>query len=439
METWDVAVVGGGILGTAVAYWLARRYDGRFVVLEKESDVAMHASRRNTGVVHRPFYLHPTKAKVFARAAGISYHLWKRYAAQKGLPWYQVGTYEVALDDMGMEQLHAYVEYAAENGMEPSEVELVDRREMARREPNVRCEGAIFSKTDTAVDYHSFTEALRRDAEALGVRFLTGANASSIAAMDSGIEIRLNGGKENLSARYLIGCAGGSAIDLAHAMGVALEYTDMHFRGEYWTIDAQSADLARHNVYSVPRHADLPFLDPHWVIRANGRREIGPNAVPVSGPSSYRGLFRPMVPWVAKFFEPPVFNKVRLILDRDFLSLAVQEMWSSLSKEEMLRRVQRFLPALKPEHLISPGTAGIRTPVVNRHGGIVREAIEVPGPHSYHILNYNSPGATGSPAFAAYLVDRLANRGDLDHLNADPKPQGPWSWDEVASAMELVA
>ncbi len=439
METWDVAVVGGGILGTSVAYWLARRYEGRFVVLEKEPDVAMHASHRNTGVVHRPFYLSPTKAKVFARAAGISYHLWKRYAAQKGLPWYQVGTYEVALDDDGVEHLNAYVKYAAENGMDPSEVELVDGREMARREPNVRCEGAIFSKTDTAVDYHSFTEALKRDGEALGVRFLTGADASAITAGDSGIDICLNGGKENISARYLIGCAGGSAIDLAHAMGVALEYTDMHFRGEYWTIDVRFADLARHNVYSVPRHTDLPFLDPHWVIRANGRREIGPNAVPVSGPASYHGLFRPMGPWAAKFFEPPVFNKVRLILDKDFLSLAVQEMWSSLSKEEMLRRVQRFLPSLKPEHLVSPGTAGIRTPVVNRHGGIVKEAIEVPGPHSYHILNYNSPGATGSPAFAAYLVDRLANRGDLDHLKADPKSQGLWAWDEVAKAMELAA
>ncbi len=439
MEPWDVAIVGGGILGTSVAYWLARRYDGRFVVLEKEPDVAMHASRRNTGVVHRPFYLNPTNAKVFARAAGISYHLWKRYAAAKGLPWAPVGTYEVALDDAGNDHLRAYVGYAAENGMDPSEVELLDAREMARREPNVRCQGALFSRTDTAVDYQAFTEALRADAEALGVTFLTGADAGTVAATDSGIEMGLNGGADTLRAGYLIGCAGGSGIDLAHAMGVGLEYTDMHFRGEYWTVDMRVADLARHNVYSVPQHTDLPFLDPHWVVRVTGRREIGPNAVPVSGPSSYRGLFRPIGPWVAKFFEPPVFNKVRLMLDKDFLGLAVQEMWSSLSKEEMLHRVQRFLPALRPEHLVSPGTAGIRTPVVNRHGGIVKEAIEVPGPDSYHVLNYNSPGATGSPAFAAYLVDRLANRGDLDHLRKDPKPQGLWAWDEVASAMELAA
>src|SRR5512136_661125 len=113
MEPWDVAIVGGGILGTSVAYWLAARYDGRFVVLEKEGDVAEHASRRNTGVVHRPFYLNPQKAKVFARAAGISYHLWKKYAAARGLPWWPVGTYEVALDEEQRSVLQKYVGYAA--------------------------------------------------------------------------------------------------------------------------------------------------------------------------------------------------------------------------------------------------------------------------------------------------------------------------------------
>lgn len=126
MDPWDVAIIGGGILGTSVAYWLAARYDGRFVLIEKEPDVAEHASRRNTGVVHRPFYLNPTKAKLFARAAGISYHLWKKYALQKGLPWYEVGTYEVALDDDQMAHLREYVDYAAENGMAPSEVEFLE-------------------------------------------------------------------------------------------------------------------------------------------------------------------------------------------------------------------------------------------------------------------------------------------------------------------------
>ena len=86
MEPWDVTIVGGGVLGTSVAYWLANRYEGRIAVLEKEIDVAAHTSRRNTGVVHRPFYLDPVDRKVFARCAQIAYGMWKEYAAARGLP-----------------------------------------------------------------------------------------------------------------------------------------------------------------------------------------------------------------------------------------------------------------------------------------------------------------------------------------------------------------
>ena len=75
MEPWDVTIVGGGILGTSFAYWLANRYDGRIAVLEKESQVAMHTSSRNTGVVHRPFYLDPVGRKVFARSSQVAYEI----------------------------------------------------------------------------------------------------------------------------------------------------------------------------------------------------------------------------------------------------------------------------------------------------------------------------------------------------------------------------
>jgi len=436
MESADVAVVGGGILGVSIAYWLANRYDGRIVVLEREPMVAEHASRRNTGVIHRPFYLHPRNARVFARASSVSYRLWKRYAAEKALPFAEVGTYEVALDDSQLDVLHTYMRWAMENGMAPSEVELLDAREMRSREPNVSCAGALLSKTDTAVDYRAFTDALKTDAEAMGVRFLTGAAVEHVTALRGDLQIVLAGGR-SLPARYLIGCAGGEAVDLAHVMGVGLEYTDLHFRGEYWVIADRAANLVSRNVYSVPRHQDLPFLDPHWVVRANGKREIGPNAVPVSGPRSYEGLLRPLSSWITKFYEPPVGNKVLLLMNRDFLTLSAQEMWSSLSKGEMLRRVQKFLPALREKHLVARGTAGIRNSVVNRRGAIVKEAIEVPGPHSYHVLNYNSPGATGAPAYAAYLVDRLAARGDLDHMKRNPKPPRIWDWDTVVRAIGL--
>ncbi len=295
MDRWDAVVVGGGILGTSVGYWLGARYDGRIAVLEREKQVAVHTSHRNTGVIHRPFYLHPEKRRVFARAAQASYGLWKQYGKDRGLPFEEVGTYEVAFDDGGLATLKTYVTWSVKNGMAPGEVELLDAREMRRREPNVTCMGALFSKTDSSVDYRAFTEALRADAEGLGVTFLTGAGVREIHALGDNLHILLDNASEPITARYLVNCAGGGAVDIARMMGVGLEYADLHFRGEYWIVDESVMNLVDHNVYAVPRHKEMPFLDPHWIVRANGRREIGPNAVPVSSPWAYEGLARPRV------------------------------------------------------------------------------------------------------------------------------------------------
>jgi L-2-hydroxyglutarate oxidase len=460
MEPWDVAIVGGGILGTSIAYWLAKHYEGRIAVLEKEAGVAEHTSRRNTGVVHRPFYLDPVGRKVFARSAQVAYGMWKAYAAERRLPWVPVSTFEVATREADVARLEKYLQWGLANGMREDELSLLTPEDVHRYEPNIRCHGAIWSKTDTAVDYHAFTQSLQEDAEAAGAKFLLGTEVGSIQVAGDLLEVhfaepdggradrnlsrrtskRAGVGDEPLRTRFLINCAGGKSIDLAHRMGVALDYTDLHFRGEYWEIDPAHHDLSSRNIYTVPRHPDLPFLDPHWIIRADGRREIGPNAVPVAGPYTYRGFFDDPKELSKKLLGSPLRNKLRLLVNPDFVTLAAEEWASSVSKGVMARRAQEFLPALKVEYLIRPGTAGIRASVVDRRGNFVKEAIELPGPHSYHITNYNSPGATGAPAFAAWIVQRLARAGEFDHLTAKaPKPAGAWDFDRICAAIEAPA
>src|SRR2546428_8406727 len=190
MEPWDVTIVGGGILGTSLAYWLANRYDGRIAVLEKESQVAMHTSRRNTGVVHRPFYLDPVGRKVFARSAQVAYGMWKTFAAERGLPWMPVGTFEVATRPEQVSHLEKYRTWGLANGMGEDELALRTPEEVRRLEPNVRCYGAIWSKTDTAVDYPAFTQALREEAERAGAKFLLPSEVESIDVAGGPLEIR---------------------------------------------------------------------------------------------------------------------------------------------------------------------------------------------------------------------------------------------------------
>jgi len=457
MEPWDVTIVGGGILGTSVAYWLANRYDGRIAVLEKEVDVAAHTSRRNTGVVHRPFYLDPEKRKVFARSAQIAYGMWKAYAAARGLPWVSVSTFELALRDEGVARLEKYMTWGVANGMKEDELQLLTPGEVREHEPNVRCHGAIWSKTDTGVDYQAFTQSLRDDAKAAGATFLLDSEVASVeiasdhldvrladrgretAVVNARAHVRVNVGRSNVPhrTRFLINCAGGNSVRLAHMLGVGKEYTDLHFRGEYWEIAPEWHFLASRNLYTVPRHPELPFLDPHWIVRADGRREIGPNAVPVSGAYTYRGFFNNPSELAHTLFESPIRSKLRLLVNPDFVKLATEEWASSISKGVMAKRVQEFLPKLSVEHLSRPGTAGVRAQVIDRQGKFIKEAIELPGPHSYHITNYNSPGATGAPAFAAWIVQRLIRAGHLDHLKPKAsKAAGLWDYDATCAAIE---
>jgi len=437
MEPWDVVIIGGGILGTSVSYWLGNQYKGRIAVLEREQDVAMHTSRRNTGVVHRPFYLDPVKRRIFARCSQAAYGMWKSYAKERNLAWDPVTTLEVATRPEDLKRIEKYYHWGIENGMGEDELEVLSAEDVRKLEPHVRGYGAIWSKTDTSVDYHSFTKSLRADAESEGVKFLTGVDVGSFKVDRDSLQILPRSGGEPIPARFLINCAGGSSLRIAHMLRLGTEYCDLNFRGEYWEIADEWTYLATRNIYTVAQHPELPFLDPHWIVRADGRREIGPNAVPVAGPYTYRGFFRSPTEAIKKIFEQPISNKLALLYNRDFLELAGQEWLSSISKGEMARRAQEFIPELKVEYLARPGIAGVRAQVIDRKGNFIKEAIELEGAHSYHITNYNSPGATGSPAFAAWLVKKLGEDGHLNHLTRNLGKRGIWDFAMISEQIEM--
>ena len=437
MEPWDVVIIGGGILGTSVSYWIGNQYEGRVAVLEKEQDVAVHTSRRNTGVVHRPFYLDPVKRRIFARCSQAAYGMWKSYAKERNLAWDPVTTLEVATRPEDLKRIEKYYHWGIENGMGEDELEVLSAEDVRKLEPHVRGYGAIWSKTDTSVDYHAFTKSLRADAESEGVKFLTGVDVGSFKVDRDSLQILPRSGGEPIPARFLINCAGGSSLRIAHMLRLGTEYCDLNFRGEYWEIADEWTYLATRNIYTVAQHPELPFLDPHWIVRADGRREIGPNAVPVAGPYTYHGFFRSPTEAIKKIFEQPISNKLALLYNRDFLELAGQEWLSSISKGEMARRAQEFIPELKVEYLARPGIAGVRAQVIDRKGNFIKEAIELEGAHSYHITNYNSPGATGSPAFAAWLVKKLGEDGHLNHLTRNLGKRGIWDFAMISEQIEM--
>lgn len=420
IQKYDFVIIGGGILGTTIAYWISSFYEGKIAVLEQEEAVAIHTSSRNTGVIHRPFYLDPVKRQIFAHAAQVSYGFWKAWAYAYDLPWRECGTIEVALDANQIPTLEKYARWAVQNGMEQDEVAVLSAKEVRALEPHVHSHGGIFSKTDTSVDFGAFTRSVAEQAQKHGVEFSFETKVTAITEEKEGVTISCKNEKL-VKAHFVVNCAGGTAVDLAHAMGVALEYTDLHFRGDYWVIDPCHKNVAHRNIYSVPRHTNFPFLDPHWVVRPDGSIWIGPTAVPVATPYQYKGVIGNPLQWIAKLCEKPLKNKWRLFRNPEFLQLTAQEWKSALSRRAFVNRMQEFLPAIREGFLQKRGIAGIRSSVIDANGGFVREALTFDTPHSFHVLNYNSPGATGAPGYTAHLVGELKKKGALDFLKKRQK------------------
>ena len=119
----------------------------------------------------------------------------------------------------------------------------------------------------------------------------------------------------------------------------------------------------------------------------------------------------------------------KLFLNPDFLSLVTHEFKSSISKEAMVQRVMNFIPSLKPEYFSKKGTAGIRTPVISPDGNFISDVIEREGHNSFHIVNYNSPGATGAPAYSALVVQKLQNKGILERQNT--QKNSLWNFNSI--------
>ncbi len=441
-----MGIIGGGILGLSIAYHLSgyASSDVKVTLMEQEGDVARHASGRNTGKVHAPFIYNPKKKKKFAKAAYLGFELLKRYCNAKGLSFRNDGVLEVAIDDKSIDHLNCYLSWGLENGLSTEELMILEKDEVKEMEPNVSCLSAILCKRDASVDYAAITKELARDAIKFGCKILTGHKVTNIREDRSEFRVQIEPYshmitkeqssphslrnfenesqsqilttpytqvEDELKFDFIINAAGGKSLDIAHQMNFGTEYCDIHFRGEYWRAPNIYDNLTKMSIYSVPRYTDIPFLDPHWIVRSDGRREVGPNAVPVFGPYAYnwRTNLKELFPKILEVNTP----MLKAIMNISFLSFAFEEMKSSLSKTAMINRTRRFLPSLRPELFTSRGTAGIRSPLVDKDGKFVPDTLIEHERNSVHILNYNSPGATGALPIGAMIVCDLVSKGFL--------------------------
>jgi len=405
-DNFDLIIIGGGILGTSLSYFLSfLNKSKKIAVIEQEHNVAQHTSGRNTGKVHAPYLYNPEKKKLFSNAAFHGYEMWKEYSKLQNLPFKQDGVIEVALDEKGIKVLEKYLKWGKQNGLEEKDIELMNKEELNKIEPEIKCEAALYVHRDGSTDYSTLTNSIMKDSKKNGIDFLFNKKITQIKKIKDKWEIIVNG-ERKIFTDFLINAGGGQAIDIAHTMKVAKNLTDVHFRGEYWKTPKKYHTLTKTSVYSVPEFPDYPFLDPHWIIRVDGSCEIGPNAVPVFSPYGY-DIMENFKEFLPKILEMLGSGARKTIFDKQFQELALSEIQSSMSKSVMIERVKKFIPKINSKEITSKGTAGIRSSVIDENGKFVPDVILLEKNSSFHILNYNSPGATGALPFSAHIINQL--------------------------------
>lgn len=389
----------------------------------------MHTSSRNTGKVHAPFIYNPEKKRVWAKAALFGYEFWKNYCAVNKIRFKEDGVLEVATDPNSIKTLSLHLDWGIKNGLNHNEIMHLDQNEVKKIEPNVKCQEALLCKKDASVDYGYISSILAHhlDHNNLDTKIATFSRVLNLKTANNsklpGIieyQEQLSSTVKQMKFDFLINAAGSNALDVMDKSEIEHDYQDLFFRGEYWIAPSKYDDLTKHSIYSVPRFHQFPFLDPHWIVRSSGNREVGPNACPVFSPYGYDNL-RNLKAFFPKLYELTLgdHRMNRSILKKEMLNLVATEAISSISKKFMIKRVKRFLPLIESREFSIRGTSGIRANIIDKNGDFVLNPIFKLHNNMLHILNYNSPGATGVFPIVYALVFKLVNAGILKYNNKD--------------------
>lgn len=386
-----VLIAGAGIVGLAIARELTAAGRDGIVLLEKERDLGMHASGRNSGVLHAGIYYSPDSLKARTCLAGNL--LMREYCREKGLPLLETGKVIVA---RGPEELPALDELHRRATANGAKVEIVDERQLAELEPNARTAGrALYSPLTAGVDPAAVLCSLREDLESTGkARIVTGCAFDGVKGSGTAVttlgEIRFD---------RFVNAAGAHCDRVAHRFGVGKNFRLIPFKGIYRKLRPGLSAFVRGNIYPVPDVRN-PFLGVHFSRSVHGDVYLGPTAIPAFGRENYgllsgigrEGLSIALADAVL-FFRNAGFREVALREPRKYAGRVFHREAASLVR------------SLDPSDIVPSDKVGIRAQLVDwSTKQLVMDFHVVADGGAVHVLNPVSPAFTSSMQIARTLV-----------------------------------
>ncbi|MGZ5348032.1 MAG: L-2-hydroxyglutarate oxidase [Solirubrobacterales bacterium] len=390
---FDLVVVGGGIVGLAVARELLARHPGASLcLLEREKRLGAHQTGRNSGVIHAGIYYRPGSLKARLCVAGARELF--AFCEERGIEARREGKLIVALTEDELPRLDELERRGRAN--EVPGLRRIAADEIAAIEPHAAGVAALHSPHTGVVDFGEVAEAFAADVRAGGGSIHTGLPVTGIEADGGGLGLRHAGGTTR--AGYAVLCAGAWSDRLAVMAGAPDEPRIVPFRGAYRRLRPERADLVRASIYPVP-DPDLPFLGIHLTRTIAGEVLLGPSALLVGARDAYR-LSRVRPADLASSVAWP--GTWRLV--RRYWRTGASEMLHAASSRAFARAAARFVPELRPGDFVG-GPAGVRAQAVNRDGSLVDDFVLHRTERALHVRNAPSPAATSSLAIARLIAD----------------------------------
>lgn len=389
--TAGVGVIGGGIIGVALAKALAERGE-TVTLLEKEGRLAAHQSGHNSGVLHAGLYYQPGSLKAQLCTRGRA--LLAEYCQAHALPYAELGKIVVAKDASELAGLQRIWERTQANQV--PDARYLEAAEVTEIEPAVSAVAGVHSPRTAVTDFAAVTEHLGQQLRQAGARVLLNAEVTHVR-QELG-RVRLGSTVGDFDFDRLIVCAGLQSDKIAALVGASPDPRILPFRGEYWLLSPQRQGLVNGMIYPVP-DPRLPFLGVHFTRGVYGEVHVGPNAVPAL---SREGYSWSRISWT------DTYGSIRWpgagALTRKYWRTGIAEVAASLIKPLYLKQAQAYLPQLRAADLAHKGAAGVRAQAWSADGSLLDDfAIDSVGPVTL-IRNAPSPAATSSLAIAEHVL-----------------------------------
>lgn len=394
MKSVDYLIIGGGIIGANIALHIKRRNPGVSVcVIDKEPELGLHGSGRNSGVLHAGFYYTANSLK--ARFTRDGNALLKEYIRERKLPLNECGKLVVAKTEEELPTLDELHKRGQANGVELIKITEKEAKEI---EPRVKtCGHALWSPNTATADPKPVMAAVRRDATDLGISFFC--SEPFVRCAGNRVWTRTR----EFEAGYVINAAGLYADRVAHAFGFGRDYAILPFKGLYLKSD-EPAGSFKTNIYPVP-NLQNPFLGVHVTVTVDGHHKIGPTAIPAFWREQYKGMdnFR-----FGELLETMgLGTQLMLKADFDFRRLAREEL-RKYHRAHLVDLSQSLATGLEHSTLTHWGPSGIRAQLLNlKNKSLEMDFVFEGDEKSFHVLNAVSPGWTCSIPFTEYMVDEM--------------------------------